>query len=132
LWHVFMCLVLCCSVCYGCYVNNIFGLSWLPFVLFGVHGLFMLIVLIYVYMCPTRFQYHMMCRLLNSNTTGAISAAGTANSSGEHEFTPGFFISAAGTANSSRTWVHTWLNSSGEHEFTPGLIRQDNMSSHWA
>jgi hypothetical protein len=79
----------------------------------------MLIVLIYIYMCPTRFQYHMMCRLLNSNTTGAISAAGTANSSGKHEFTPGFFISAAGTANSS-----------GEHEFTPGLTRQENMSSH--
>ena len=47
----------------------------------------MLVLLIYIYWCPTRFPCKMMFVCFNSNTKGVTSGTGTANSSGAHEFT---------------------------------------------
>jgi hypothetical protein len=46
----------------------------------------MLFVIIYAYWCPTRFPYQMMFVSFNSNTTGFRCGAGTAKTSGAHEF----------------------------------------------
>ena len=81
------CLVPCYYVPYDFLVKKMFGLSFLPFVLSGVHVLFMLFVFIYLYFCPTRFPFQMIFLQFNSNTTDATSGAGTAKPSGATEFT---------------------------------------------
>jgi hypothetical protein len=48
---------------------------------------FIYAICIYVYWCPTRFPCKMMFVSFNSNTTGFTCWAGTANTSGAHEFT---------------------------------------------
>ena len=52
--------------------------------------IYMLIVFIYAYWCPTRYLYQMMFVLFNSNTVGATWGAETANPSRVPEFTPSF------------------------------------------
>ena len=52
----------------------------------------MLFVLIYIYWCPTRFPCKMMFESFNSNSKGATSGTGTANSSGAPEFTLCFLL----------------------------------------
>ena len=47
----------------------------------------MLFVFIYVYLCPTQLQYHMMFVSFKSNTMGVTCWTGTANPSGAPEFT---------------------------------------------
>ena len=49
-----------------------------------------LFVFIYVYLCPTRFPYHIMYVSVNSNTMGFTSGAGTDDHSGPPEFIPSF------------------------------------------
>ena len=49
-----------------------------------IHVTFFVFVFIYVYWCPTRFPYQMMFVLLNSNSTGANSGAGTAYTFPKH------------------------------------------------
>ena len=51
----------------------------------------MLFVFIYVYWCPTRFPYQMMFVLLNSNSTGANSGAGTAYTFPKHPTSTPYF-----------------------------------------
>ena len=61
-----------------------------PFVLYGV--IFMLVVCIYVYWCPTRFLYQIIFMSLNSNMTGVTGGAGTSNPFRAHEFTRNLFL----------------------------------------
>jgi len=51
-----------------------FGSSLLPFVLLGVHVLFMLFVFVYLYWGPTRFPHHMM--FVSFNMTGTTVGTG--------------------------------------------------------
>ena len=52
---------------------------------------YVLLCIDYVYLCPTRFQYHMMFVSFRSSTTGVTSGAGTAYRSGASAFTYVFF-----------------------------------------
>ena len=56
----------------------------------GIHVLFMFFVFIYIYLCPSRFLYHMMLVSLNSNTTGFTCGAVSAYPFRAPEFTPSF------------------------------------------
>jgi hypothetical protein len=72
----FASVVPCCDVRYDFSVKTMFSSSLLPFVLNGVHALFILFVFMYLCWCPTRFPYHTMFVSFNSNTTDASSGAG--------------------------------------------------------
>jgi hypothetical protein len=61
---------------------------------FGVKGfqvLYMLIVFIYAYWCPTQFPYQIMFVSFNNTMTGVTCGAGTANPAGAHECTAGYW-----------------------------------------
>jgi hypothetical protein len=49
--HVFMFLVPCYDLLYDFHVKTMFYLSWLLFVVYGIHVLFILFVFIYTYWC---------------------------------------------------------------------------------
>ena len=65
-------------------------LNYLPFVLQGVHVLFMLFVFIYVYLCPTLFPYHMILLSFNIYTMGVTNGAGTSKPSGAPQLNASF------------------------------------------
>ena len=74
----------------------LFPSSFLPF--FGGGGVmllnlycYVLLCIDYVYLCPTRFQYHMMFVSFRSSTTGVTSGAETVYRSGASAFTSVFF-----------------------------------------
>ena len=63
--------------------------SFLPFVLYRVHVLFMLAVFIYAYWCAARLPYHMMFVSFSNNRTGVTSGA-EANIRWRTEFSVGY------------------------------------------
>ena len=77
--------MLWCSLRFPCYIKQCSVCLYSR--LQAVHVLFMLFVILYVYGCPPRFPYHIMLVLLNSNTTGTTSGAGTTYSHRASEFT---------------------------------------------
>ena len=78
----------CCSFCQSTRFHVVeFSCTLLSCVLLGMHILSMFID---VYWRQIRFPYQMMFVSFNSNTTGVTCGAGTANSSGTSEYTPGF------------------------------------------
>ena len=77
----------------------LFPSSFFPFFLWGGGGgvmllnlyCYVLLCIDCVYLCPTRFQYHMMFVSFKSSTTGVTSGAGTVYRSGASAFTSVFF-----------------------------------------
>ena len=88
---LFMLLVPYCDIRYDFRVKTMFDSCVLTPICF-VEGsvLFMSIVFIYVFWCPTRFLYQMMLVSCTSSTMGATCGAETANPCGAHDFTPAF------------------------------------------
>ena len=88
---LFMLLVPYCDIRYDFRVKTMFDSCVLTPICF-VEGsvLFMSIVFIYVFWCPTRFLYQMMFVSCKSSTMGATCGAETANPCGAHDFTPAF------------------------------------------
>ena len=86
-----MLLVPYCDIRYDFRVKTMFDSCVLTPICF-VEGsvLFMSIVFIYVFWCPTRFLYQMMFVSCKSSTMGATCGAETANPCGAHDFTPAF------------------------------------------
>ena len=85
-----MFLVPYCDFRYEFRVKTMFDSSGPSFVLSGLHVLFMLFVFIYVYWCPTLFQYQMMFASFNSKSPGVPFGAGNPGTSGAPELTPCF------------------------------------------
>ena len=74
-----------------------FGSPLLPFVLQGVHVIFMFSVFIYLCWCPPLFLYQIISVSSNSETKGATSGAGTAYPSEAHEFILKFLVGSSGS-----------------------------------
>ena len=64
--HVFMFLVPCYDLLYDFHVKTMFYLSWLLFVVYGIHVLFILFVFIYTYWC---LQHNFHIRLCTCHLT---------------------------------------------------------------
>jgi len=81
----------CCDIRYDFRVKTMFDSCFLTPISF-VEGsvLFMSIVFVYVFWCPTRLLYQMMFVSCNSSTMGATCGEETANPCEAHEFIPAF------------------------------------------
>ena len=83
-------LVPCCEVRCDFRIIQCSVHFWIPFVLKGIHVLFMLFVFIYVFWCQTRYQYQMAVVWFNNNATGITNGEGITYPSGAPAYTPVF------------------------------------------
>ena len=81
----------CCDIRYDFRVKTMLDSCFLTPICF-VEGsvLFMSIVFVYVFWCPTLLLYKMMFVSCSSSTVGATCGADTPNPCEAHEFTPAF------------------------------------------